>query len=161
MFLFQHEERAFVLKFSAIEIYNEVVRDLLSAENTPLRLWDDAEVKSSSSLSLLIFFFFVMFLFANGLMLFIVQKGTYVENLTEVILRDWNHLKGLTAVCEGEILITINSLYFAELVNIASDLLYMLVIAQRKTGETFLNEKSSRSHQILKLVCLPFTWFYL
>ncbi|XP_048535067.1 kinesin-like protein KIN-7C isoform X1 [Triticum urartu] len=89
----KHEERAFVLKFSAIEIYNEVVRDLLSAENTPLRLWDDAE------------------------------KGTYVENLTEVILRDWNHLKGLISVCE----------------------------AQRKTGETFLNEKSSRSHQILKL----------
>ncbi|CAO2039879.1 unnamed protein product [Urochloa humidicola] len=88
-----HEERAFVLKFSAIEIYNEVVRDLLSAENTPLRLWDDAE------------------------------KGTYVENLTEVVLRDWNHLKGLISVCE----------------------------AQRRTGETFLNEKSSRSHQILRL----------
>lgn len=34
-----------MLKFSAIEIYNEVIRDLLSAENTPLRLWDDAEVK--------------------------------------------------------------------------------------------------------------------
>ncbi|KAL6633881.1 hypothetical protein ACP70R_026552 [Stipagrostis hirtigluma subsp. patula] len=66
----KHEERAFVLKFSAIEIYNEVVRDLLSAENTPLRLWDDAE------------------------------RGTYVENLTEVILRDWNHLKGLISVCE-------------------------------------------------------------
>ena len=46
-FLFQHEERAFVLKFSAIEIYNEVLRDLLSAENTPLRLWDDAEVKNT------------------------------------------------------------------------------------------------------------------
>ncbi|GJN02211.1 hypothetical protein PR202_ga19537 [Eleusine coracana subsp. coracana] len=50
-----HEERAFILKFSAIEIYNEVVRDLLSSENTSLRLWDDAE------------------------------KGTYVENLTETI----------------------------------------------------------------------------
>uniref|UniRef100_A0A0D9VIV6 Kinesin motor domain-containing protein n=1 Tax=Leersia perrieri TaxID=77586 RepID=A0A0D9VIV6_9ORYZ len=91
----KHEERAFVLKFSAIEIYNEVIRDLLSAENTPtpLRLWDDAE------------------------------KGTYIENLTEVVLRDWDHLKGLIAVCE----------------------------AQRRTGETFLNEKSSRSHQILRL----------
>ena len=43
--LLQHEERAFVLKFSAIEIYNEVVRDLLSSENTSLRLWDDAEVR--------------------------------------------------------------------------------------------------------------------
>ncbi|CAN6252536.1 unnamed protein product [Urochloa humidicola] len=92
-YISKHEERAFVLKFSAIEIYNEVVRDLLSAENTPLRLWDDAE------------------------------KGTYVENLTEVVLRDWNHLKGLISVCE----------------------------AQRRTGETFLNEKSSRSHQILRL----------
>ncbi|KAF0893734.1 hypothetical protein E2562_029409, partial [Oryza meyeriana var. granulata] len=89
----KHEERAFILKFSAIEIYNEVVRDLLSAENTPLRLWDDAE------------------------------KGTYVENLTEVVLRDWDHLKELISVCE----------------------------AQRKTGETYLNENSSRSHQILKL----------
>lgn len=89
----KHEERAFVLKFSAIEIYNEVVRDLLSAENTSLRLWDDAE------------------------------KGTYVENLTEVILRDSDHLKELISVCE----------------------------AQRRTGETYLNENSSRSHQILKL----------
>ncbi|KAK3154761.1 hypothetical protein QOZ80_2BG0194780 [Eleusine coracana subsp. coracana] len=92
-YISKHEEKAFVLKFSAIEIYNEVVRDLLGAENTPLRLWDDAE------------------------------KGTYVENLTEVVLRDWNHLKGLISVCE----------------------------AQRRTGETFLNEKSSRSHQILRL----------
>ncbi|XP_021319014.1 LOW QUALITY PROTEIN: kinesin-like protein KIN-7F [Sorghum bicolor] len=92
-YIAKHEERAFVLKFSAIEIYNEVVRDLLSAESTSLRLWDDAE------------------------------KGTYVENLTEVILRDSNHLKELISVCE----------------------------AQRRTGETYLNENSSRSHQILKL----------
>jgi centromeric protein E len=34
-----------VLKFSAIEIYNEVVKDLLKPENTPLRLLDDPEVK--------------------------------------------------------------------------------------------------------------------
>jgi hypothetical protein len=33
-----------VLKFSAIEIYNEVVKDLLNPENTPLRLLDDPEV---------------------------------------------------------------------------------------------------------------------
>jgi centromeric protein E len=49
IFFLQHEERAFVLKFSAIEIYNEVVRDLLSAENTSLRLWDDAEVRTTNS----------------------------------------------------------------------------------------------------------------
>jgi centromeric protein E len=123
MFLFQHEERAFVLKFSAIEIYNEVVRDLLSAENTPLRLWDDAEVKRCSFSAFIIYY--VMFLLTNGLMLFIVQKGTYVENLTEVILRDWNHLKGLTAVCEGAILVTNSSLYFVKILNIASYLLYV------------------------------------
>ncbi|KAK2978289.1 hypothetical protein RJ640_017140, partial [Escallonia rubra] len=89
----RHEERAFVLKFSAIEIYNEAVRDLLSTDNMPLRLLDDPE------------------------------KGTIVEKLTEETLRDWNHLKELLSVCE----------------------------AQRKTGETSLNETSSRSHQILRL----------
>lgn len=34
-----------MLKFSAIEIYNEVVKDLLNPENTPLRLLDDPEVR--------------------------------------------------------------------------------------------------------------------
>lgn len=33
-----------MLKFSAIEIYNEAVRDLLSNDYTPLRLLDDPEV---------------------------------------------------------------------------------------------------------------------
>ena len=33
-----------MLKFSAIEIYNESVRDLLSPDCTPLRLLDDPEV---------------------------------------------------------------------------------------------------------------------
>lgn len=89
----RHEERAFVLKFSAIEIYNEAVRDLLSTENLPLRLLDDPE------------------------------KGTIVERLTEVIVRDWSHVKELLSICE----------------------------AQRKVGETSLNETSSRSHQILRL----------
>lgn len=89
----KHEERAFVLKFSAIEIYNEAIRDLLSTENIPLRVLDDPE------------------------------KGTIIERLTEEILRDWSHLKQLLSVCE----------------------------AQRKVGETSLNETSSRSHQILRL----------
>ncbi|KAK4258557.1 hypothetical protein QN277_004996 [Acacia crassicarpa] len=89
----RHEERAFVLKFSAIEIYNEVIRDLLSTENNALRLRDDPE------------------------------RGTIVEKLTEETLRDWAHLKELLSFCE----------------------------AQRQVGETYLNEKSSRSHQIIKL----------
>ncbi|KAL8143795.1 hypothetical protein V2J09_016827 [Rumex salicifolius] len=67
----RHEERAFVLKFSAMEIYNENVRDLLSSDNTPLRLLDDPE------------------------------RGTIVEKLTEETLKDWNHLKKLLSICEA------------------------------------------------------------
>uniref|UniRef100_A0A5B7AQS5 Kinesin-like protein n=1 Tax=Davidia involucrata TaxID=16924 RepID=A0A5B7AQS5_DAVIN len=68
----RHEERAFILKFSAMEIYNEAVRDLLSADTTPLRLLDDPE------------------------------KGTIVEKLTEETLRDWGHLKELLSICEAQ-----------------------------------------------------------
>ncbi|KAL2512364.1 ATP binding microtubule motor family protein [Abeliophyllum distichum] len=68
----KHEERAFVLKFSAIEIYNEVVRDLLSTDNTPLRLLEDAE------------------------------RETVIEKLNEETLRDWSHLKELLSICEAK-----------------------------------------------------------
>ncbi|KAF5806528.1 putative plus-end-directed kinesin ATPase [Helianthus annuus] len=84
---------AFVLKFSAIQIYNECVRDLLSADATPLRLFDDPE------------------------------KGTVVDKLTEIHLEDWTHLMELLAAYEVE--------FFT---------------AQRKIGETSINEMSSRSH---------------
>ncbi|KAG2239455.1 hypothetical protein Bca52824_091701 [Brassica carinata] len=92
-YIFQHEERAFSVKFSAIEIYNEAIRDLLNSDGTSLRLRDDPE------------------------------KGTVVEKATEETLRDYSHLKELLFVCQ----------------------------AQRKIGETSLNERSSRSHQIIKL----------
>ncbi|WVZ91783.1 hypothetical protein U9M48_037909 [Paspalum notatum var. saurae] len=68
----KHPEREFILKFSAIEIYNEAVRDLLSHDPTPLRLLDDPE------------------------------KGTTVEKLTEETLRDHGHLRDLLAVCEAQ-----------------------------------------------------------
>ncbi|CAL5345464.1 unnamed protein product [Camellia sinensis] len=42
-YIHRHEDRAFVLKFFAMEIYNEVVRDLLSADSLPLRVVDDPE----------------------------------------------------------------------------------------------------------------------
>lgn len=92
-YITQQVDREFVLKFSAIEIYNECVRDLLSADGTPLRLLDDPE------------------------------KGTVVDKLTEIHLTDWTHLMELLAVCE----------------------------AQRRIGETSMNEMSSRSHQIIRL----------
>ncbi|RDX93395.1 Kinesin-like protein KIN-7G, partial [Mucuna pruriens] len=68
----KHAEREFVLKFSAIEIYNESVRDLLSPDCTPLRLLDDPE------------------------------RGTVVEKLTEETLRDWNHFTELLSFCEAQ-----------------------------------------------------------
>ena len=70
----------FSVKFSAIEIYNEAIRDLLSSDGASLRLRDDPEVNFYGS----------------------YQKGTLVEKATEETLRDWNHLKDLLSVCEGK-----------------------------------------------------------
>ncbi|XP_057793748.1 kinesin-like protein KIN-7E [Salvia miltiorrhiza] len=92
-YIHKHHERNFVLKFSAMEIYNEAVRDLLQSDGTPLRLLDDPE------------------------------RGTIVDKLTEVTLKDSHQLRELLSICE----------------------------AQRRIGETNLNELSSRSHQILRL----------
>jgi hypothetical protein len=41
------------------------------------------------------------------------------------------------------------------MVTVMSCVSFVLVPAQRRTGETYLNENSSRSHQILKLVSMP------
>ncbi|KAG6519184.1 hypothetical protein ZIOFF_022673 [Zingiber officinale] len=68
----RHGEREYVLKFSAMEIYNEAVRDLLIADNIPLRLLDDPE------------------------------RGTVVEKLTEETLRDQWHLSDLLAICAAQ-----------------------------------------------------------
>ncbi|KAH8515205.1 hypothetical protein H0E87_003888 [Populus deltoides] len=68
----QHKEREFVLKFSAMEIYNEAVRDLLSTSSSPLRLLDDPE------------------------------RGTVVEGLIEDTLVDWKHLLELISICEDQ-----------------------------------------------------------
>ncbi|KAI8553262.1 hypothetical protein RHMOL_Rhmol05G0002000 [Rhododendron molle] len=86
-------ERDFILKLSALEIYNETVVDLLNRESGPLRLLDDPE------------------------------KGTIVEKLMEEVVNDGQHLNQLIGICE----------------------------AQRQVGETALNDKSSRSHQIIRL----------
>jgi hypothetical protein len=85
------------------------------------------------------------------------QKGTVVEKLTEETLRDKGHLLELLAVCEGMetefcFLIARNRQHL--LVCFSSSALILLVCgtAQRQIGETALNETSSRSHQILRLV---------
>ncbi|KAI4316885.1 hypothetical protein L6164_024819 [Bauhinia variegata] len=66
------EDREFVLKFSAMEIYNEAVRDLLGVDTAPLRLLDDPE------------------------------KGTVVDKLTEESLEDLSHLQELLTICAAE-----------------------------------------------------------
>ncbi|XVF73853.1 hypothetical protein PTKIN_Ptkin13bG0014900 [Pterospermum kingtungense] len=71
-YIVRHEETEFLLKFSAMEIYNEAVRDLLSSDSTPLRLLDDPE------------------------------RGTVVEKLTEETLRDREHLQELLSICEAQ-----------------------------------------------------------
>ncbi|KAJ1402970.1 P-loop containing nucleoside triphosphate hydrolase [Sesbania bispinosa] len=86
-------ERDFILRISALEIYNETVMDLLNRESGPLRLLDDPE------------------------------KGTIVEKLNEEVAKDGQHLRHLIGICE----------------------------AHRQVGETSLNDKSSRSHQIIRL----------
>lgn len=45
----QTQERSFVLKVSALEIYNETVVDLLNRDTGPLRLLDDPEVCNTKS----------------------------------------------------------------------------------------------------------------
>ncbi|KAK8596667.1 hypothetical protein V6N13_001271 [Hibiscus sabdariffa] len=71
-FMERHPEREFLVKFSAMEIYNEAVRDLLSSDTSPLRLLDDPE------------------------------RGTVVERLTEEIIRDKEHLQELLSICEAQ-----------------------------------------------------------
>ncbi|OWM84067.1 hypothetical protein CDL15_Pgr009314 [Punica granatum] len=89
----ENPDKQFVLKMSALEIYNENVHDLLNLESGSLRLLDDPE------------------------------KGTIVDKLIEEIVKDSQHLQQLISICE----------------------------AQRQVGETALNDKSSRSHQIIRL----------
>ncbi|THG07451.1 hypothetical protein TEA_021793 [Camellia sinensis var. sinensis] len=67
-----HNEREFLLKFSAMEIYNESVRDLLSTDSSPLRLLDDP------------------------------KRGTVTEKLSEEPLRDWNNVMELLSICEAQ-----------------------------------------------------------
>ncbi|KAG9157410.1 hypothetical protein Leryth_010253 [Lithospermum erythrorhizon] len=65
-------EKEFALKFSALEIYNETVVDLLNREPGSLRLLDDPE------------------------------KGTIVDKLTEEIVKNDKHLRHLFSICEAQ-----------------------------------------------------------
>ncbi|RWW02356.1 hypothetical protein GW17_00034560 [Ensete ventricosum] len=65
-------ERDFTIKISAMEIYNEIVRDLLKPDSGPLRLLDDPE------------------------------RGTIVDKLEEETAKDSQHLRHLIGLCEEQ-----------------------------------------------------------
>lgn len=71
-----------------------------------------------------------------------------MEKLTEETLRDWGHLKELLSICEGRAL-SGNLVFY---VMLYFKCILCIISAQRQIGETLLNEKSSRSHQIIRLV---------
>lgn len=96
--LIQTPQRDFIIKISALEIYNEVVRDLLNPDSGPLRLLDDPEVCGAfhvwdSRISLV----------SNMLLisLYAIQKGTVVEKLVEETANNSQHLRELISICEG------------------------------------------------------------
>ncbi|KAL6502661.1 hypothetical protein OROHE_024314 [Orobanche hederae] len=78
-------QRDFILKFSAMEIYNESVRDMLGSDRTPLKLVDDPEIQR---------WIYMHVWYRMG--------GTIVENLTEEILSDRNHAAELLSICKAE-----------------------------------------------------------
>jgi centromeric protein E len=68
----KNQDRNFVLKVSALEIYNEVVKDLLTSDTNPLRLLDDKD------------------------------RGTIVEKLKEEVVQNSGHLQEIIKICEGK-----------------------------------------------------------
>lgn len=92
----QHDypDRKFLFRVSYLEIYNEVITDLLRPDNTNLKIHET------------------------------IERGIYVGNLTEEIVTCWNDIS--TLVKRGE--------------------------ERRHIGKTNMNEYSSRSHTILRMV---------
>lgn len=91
-----------MLKFSAMEIYNEAVRDLLSTSSSPLRLLDDPEVNIIVPYLIISIFRAYIDISLVTTLFSIQQRGTVVEGLIEDTLVDWNHLLELISICEGK-----------------------------------------------------------
>lgn len=75
-----------------------------------------------------------------------------MDKLTEETLRDWSHVQELLSACEGNNVLKVSWFY---LMVPYPNMQALLLAAQRQIGETSLNETSSRSHQILRLVGPP------
>ena len=146
----QHKEREFILKFSAMEIYNESVRDLLNADSTPLRLLDDPEVS------------YILFFNEELLILWTIQTisltGSYFDREGQLLRNSQKKLCGTGIIlksfylCVKVRIISIGLSFTSPLIAYLS-MSWCSLAAQRQIGETSLNETSSRSHQILRLVC--------
>lgn len=98
-----------------------------------------------------------------------MQRGTIVDKLKEEVVRDVEHLRQVIKICEGTHfaytisiflnLQTQNSLLKLDLgtmhtpcETLPSKASLWAIAAQRQVGETSLNDMSSRSHQIIRLV---------
>lgn len=103
----QTPERDFILRISALEIYNETVIDLLKRESGPRRLLDDPEVQFKDKPSTEICQQMLQhFLDLSQILRQIfswIQKGTVVEKLNEEVAKDDQHLRRLIGICEGNL----------------------------------------------------------
>lgn len=82
-----------------------------------------------------------------------------MDKLIEEVVKNDQHLRHLISICEGNAKMKmfifacfIEYIYSTSLLNYNALPIHVLV-AQRQVGETSLNDKSSRSHQIIRLVC--------
>lgn len=98
---------------------------------------------------------------------FCLQKGTVVEKLVEETANNDQHLRHLISICEGTLMKVVNWFWLACSSKMCRELRLILALlcvaflAQRQVGETALNDTSSRSHQIIRLVSLidySFSW---
>ena len=93
-----------MLKIFALEIYNEIVRDLLNLESGALRLLDDPKVANCRSL--LKCFAFIVIIYALFLVLKVIDvdpEREIVERLVEETVKDNKHFRRIIVICEGKI----------------------------------------------------------
>ena len=137
-----------------MEIYNEALRDLLSSDSAPLRLLDDPEVNivfdgSASKVQLEedkhSKIHFCSYFDREGLLLTNLRRRLWGIGTIYRSSFPYVKVRVLELVCIS-----------MEKMTLVPRMWFCILAAQRQIGETALNETSSRSHQILRLVCLPF-----
>jgi hypothetical protein len=148
-----------------MEIYNESVRDLLSNDTTPLRLLDDPEVNIITN-------YWKMIMWTEiGWQFLLNRKAQLLRNSPRKLWKIGTILQILFLSVKVRTMDSYDDSCFDGISQIAfficvfffftilcpprADCIYTnptIFSAQRQIGETSLNEVSSRSHQILRLV---------